>query len=332
MVEVATVAVGVFAVLALVLGVIWLARSDILDPSDDDESRDELRARQDSEDWTIPLRKRYKALPGPARILIIALTATAIAAAYALVQFFRTGAPADSFLNREVQYAIVGVVGVVGGIYVTRWFDRRAARVFVAYDSEDEDEVESIPYMKDSTRVRNGEKVIKELSKGRLLGLWWRYRQVGERRELRESNQSLPEDLIEHQIPRHAIELPTGDYVVSTRADGDIVLSGGANPDKSYQSKNQMSYEESVRLRERYRRMRTRLRAAEATKAELSNEVKRLRKMIENREYREREDLINDLDKVLSSFEGILEPAASTNGYRPGENNLRIPESEEAET
>lgn len=307
--NVTTVEVGVIAAVGVVAIAIYLAKRGLFDPSEEDESRDELRERQSREDWSIPARKRVKALPGPLRVLLVGMVVVTVIVSYGLYQYFRTGAPADSFLTTEVQFGAVAFVGVVLGIGLARWFDKRRRSLWVAYEGEGEEpQVGEIPVMTDDQEVRDGRQVVKELARNRLLGLFNRYRQVGERRELR-SNQSLPSDRVEHLVPDHSINLPSGDFFVETQSEGDKVLSGGSSADLTYRSQNQMSYEESVTLRERMSRLRSRMRAVKATNAQLMDDIKKLRKEIENREYQEREALVEEIDEILTAMGPALQMA-----------------------
>lgn len=305
--ELQTIVVGVLAALAAVALAIYVGKRGILDTSEEDQSRDEIRERQERDDWSIPARKRYKALPGPLRALAVATVLVGVAAAYGLTIYLRTGAPAGSFLTSEVQYAIVGVAGVFGGVYLTRKMDSRRARMWVAHEREGEEPaIDEIPFNTASRTIRNGATIVTELARHRIFGLFNRYRQVGERRELR-SNNSLPSDRVEHNIPPHAVELPSGDVYIPTQEDGDRVLAGGSQADKTYRSKNQMSYEESVTLREKMSRMRSRMQAVKATNAQLMDDIKSMKKEIENREYQEREDLVDELGEMLEALAPALQ-------------------------
>jgi hypothetical protein len=254
-----------------------------------------------------------------------------LGAIVALVRFFRTGAPASSFLTREWQFATVAVVGVVGGVWVARWFDGRRSTLWVEYESQgSEPTVEEIPFMKNSIESRNGDKIVKELGKGRLFGLFSRYRQVGERRELR-GNNSLPSDRIQHRVPPHATELPNGDIEVETRPDGDVVLGGGAEADKTYRSQNEMSREEAIRIRNRMQMLQTKSKARKAKVAELHSQVNKLEKAIENEEYRQREDLINDLNEMMEAFKPFMDSQGFGGGFSPASTLQAAENGEEAE-
>jgi hypothetical protein len=175
---------------------------------------------------------------------------------------------------------------------------------------------ERVPFMADSREFRDGDAIVKEVANSRLFGLVWRYRQVAERRGLRHS-ESLPEDVVEHMLPEHAWETPDGNVIIRTHSEGDQVLTGATEPDKTYSSPRQLSREEAIRLREERRRINAELANVKATNAQLMRQIRTLRKQLKNEEYNEREDLIKDLGELLEQFAPLVNDQHDSQESRP---------------
>jgi hypothetical protein len=310
---------------ALVLGgvglVVWLVKRGTFEPdatnTDAGEERQELATRQRADDWTVPLRRRYKALPGPARTLVAVMVLLVIALAALMYQILQSGQPLTQAVDYRVAAGLIGLVGVVGGIRMERWFRARVRYAYIMYEREGErPRCERVPFMADSREFRDGDAIVKEVASSRLFGLVWRYRQVAERRGLRNS-ESLPEDVVEHMLPEHAWETPDGNVIIRTHSEGDQVLTGATEPDKTYSSPRQLSREEAIRLREERKRINAELTNTKATNAQLMRQIRTLRKQLKNEEYNEREDLIEDLGELLEQFAPLVNDQHETHESRP---------------
>jgi hypothetical protein len=290
--------------------VIWLVKRGTFEPdatnTESGQERAELTAREQSGDWTVPLRRRYKALPGPARLFVGLMLVLVIGFAALMYQILQSGRPLGAVVDVRIAAASIGVLGIVAGVRLEQWARDRVRYAYVFYEREgSEPAAERVPFMATSREFRDGSEIVKEVAGSRLFGLVWRYRQVAERRGLRES-ESLPEDIVEHMLPEHAWETPDGNVVIRTHAEGDKVLTGATEPDKTYSSPRQLSREEAIKLREERRRINAELSNVKATNAELMRQIRQLRKRIKNEEYHERQDLITDLGELLEQFAPLV--------------------------
>lgn len=299
--------------------VVWIVKRGTFEQANtqSSEERSELSARNRAEDWTVPLRRRYKALPGPARFLVGVLVLLVVAFSALMYHILQSGKPLGQVVDVRLAAASIGVIGVVGGIRLERSLRDRARYAYVFYERDNGDpDCERIPFMSRSREFRDGTEIVKEVSNSRLFGLVWRYRQVAERRGLRETD-SLPEDIVEHMLPAHAWECPDGNIVIRTHAKGDKVLSGPTEPDKTYSSPRQLSREESIKQREERKRLQAELDNIKATNAQLMRQIRTLRKSIKNEEYHEREDLIDDLGQLLEQFAPLVNDQHDNGQSRP---------------
>lgn len=309
------------ALLVGLAGLMWLVKRGTFEPNatntDTGEEREEMRARDRAEDFSVPLRRRVKALPGPARILILVMGALVVGFAALTYQILQAGKPLTQVVDVRIAAASLAVIGLAGGVRLERWLQSRVRYAYVFFEREGgAPDSEAVPFMADSREFRDGDEIVKEVSNSRLFGLVWRYRQVAERRGLRES-ESLPEDIVEHMVPDHAWECPDGNVVIRTHRSGDKVLTGAAEPDKTYSSPRQLSREESIKLREQRRRVNAELKNVKATNAELMRQIRKLRKKIKTEEYTERSDLLDDLDTLLESLAPLVNEHQDSNDRRP---------------
>lgn len=301
------IAVGAGVVVLVVGAIIWLAKRGTFEPEATNEEsqreREELAESVSATDYHIPFRKRVSSWSGPMKVFVASLGLLAMVGGAIVYQIMRTGSPANQYLTREVQFALVGVIGVAGGVHLKSWFDDQLGYVDVTYERAGaENLVERIPYAKTSER-RDGTIKVQEVAPTRLFGLFWRYRQVGEDRRLRGADKPL-DDVITLQIPDHGEERPDGSgFHVTTSENGDRVLAGAtATADLTFGSPNNLSDERSIQLREKNKRKEAELRAVQSTNAQLQQEVRKLRKKVENEEYDDRAALMEDFGNFAEMF------------------------------
>lgn len=307
---VSDVAVGAVVVVAVVGGVLWLARRGTFQQDSGDETgaeREELAESVGQQDFHIPFRRRIKTWSAPYKVFVGSLVLLGFGAGFAAYQVMKTGSPAHQYITREVRFAAVAVLGIGGGARLRAWSNNQIGHLDVAYERDGKEPVvERIPYLKGSERVRDGCVVVSEVAENRLFGLFWRFKQVGEDRRLRAEDKPL-DDVIQHQIPEHGVERPDGSgYYVMTSQNGDTTLSGATSvADVTYSSPNSLSDERATQIREEKKRMKARLNATKATNAELYQRIDKLEKSIRNDEYDDRTQLMEDLDRFagfLSTF------------------------------
>lgn len=325
------VAIGAAVVIAVVGTLVWLGKRGFFEPDTNTESQEEREEHADSigsQDFRIPFRKRVGSWSLPYKVFVASLGLVGVLGGVMTYQVMKTGSPVQQYITREVRYGLIALVGVGGGVYLKRWFDAQVGSLYVTYERAGQENItERIPYAKQAVRRRNGVRTLPEIAESRLLGLFWRYRQVGEDRRLRGGDKPL-DDVISHKVPDHGEQLPDDEgYAVTTRAEGDEILSGATSTaDVTYASPNSLSDERATQLREQNRRKDAELRAVQATNAELYKQIRKMRKKIENEEYQHRTDLIEDFDDFAEMFStlrvNIKDEASdgSTSALENGEN------------
>ncbi|WP_227132343.1 hypothetical protein [Halorubellus salinus] len=321
------VAVGLAVVVLVVGSMIWLAKKGFFAPDTNEESqeeRQELEESSGSQDFSIPFRKRARSWSGPYKMFVGSCVLLAVLVGYGAWDVMRTGAPASKYLTGEVRFAAIALVGVAGGVKLKAWFDSQIAYLTVEYERKGaRDLIERVPYARTAVKNHGGRTYVQEVADSRLLGLFWRFRQVGEDRRLRGGEKPL-DDVVTHQVPDHGKEVP-GDhgYHVRTQEQGDIVLEGAtSSADVTYSSPSSLSSERAVELREEKKRKDASLNATKATNAHLQKQIRSMEKKIENNEYRDREDLLEDFSrfKEMSSMRVEVEDTTErTNGQQPAD-------------
>lgn len=305
-----TVGIAVAVVVAVVGTLLWIARKGYLTPDVSDrtpEEREQFADGADDRDFRIPLRRRAKALTGPAKVFAGAVVLLFGGVTVATYQVLKTGSPIHQYITSEVQYGMVAVLGVAGGALLQRRFDDMVGHLEVVYQDHGEDVVDRVPYLKTRVRTYGGSTIVPEVARSRLVGLFPRLRQVGEDRRLRSEGKPL-DDLIQHEIPDHAAELPDGDgWVIPTHDEGDEVVAGVSSAaDVRYASPHQLSYEQATTYKSRIQAMRVRLRTTESQLAELYQQITRLETKIENEEYHQREDFMSDAKQLIDMVARVV--------------------------
>lgn len=302
--------IGIAIVLLVVVALIYIARKGYLEPEstneDDLEEREHL-TETGREDFRIPYRRRVSSWSAPMKVFVGSLVLVGLVAGFATYQIMRTGSPAHQYITREVRVGLIAIVGVAGGVKLRAWFDDQIAYLDVEYERPGQEPVvERIPYAKTGEHVTDGDLTVPQVASNRLLGLFWRYRQIREDRQLRGEDKPL-DDVVRLLVPGHAVERPDGSgYHLTTKEEGDVILSGATSiADRTFRSPNQLSTERAAQLREANKRKNAELEATRATNAELNQQIRRMRKKIENREYRDREELMKDF-KEFTDYLGAV--------------------------
>lgn len=286
-----------------------LARNGFFEPDDVNEQsqqeREELSDSIGNEDFSIPYRDRVSAWSGPYKALVGSIVLLVIGGGVATWQMLKTGSPAEQYLTTEMRTAAVAVIGVGGGVWLRGWFEAQIGRLIVVYERAGQANlVDVVEYAKTGVRRQNGNVTVPEVASNRLLGLFWRYRQVGEDRRLRSGEKPLS-DVVNHLVPDHANELPNGEgWAVQTSADGDRIITGASSTaDLAYGSPNTLSDEQATKNRGKLERKNAVLSATKATNAELTQQYQKMQKKLKNEEYAARSELIDDFDRFSEMFQ-----------------------------
>lgn len=297
----ATIA-GILSALVFAAAVIYAVRSGgLLSGSEDpnqDVGRDELAVTERRDEWEVPMLKRYKAWPASYRIAVAVIAGFFLLWVVGTYQLLKGGTTIGGFESPYAYAAAGAVVGGVGLVRLKKWSDDQVRSLDIIYEEADGDRrVEEIKYKSGSERVTpDGTRVVKEVVDNRIAGLFWRYKQIAQRRELR-GHRKLPEDVVEIGIPDHAVQVPSG-YVVRSSSDGKRIVDGPASIDLTVGSPEQMSYPRAMEIRRENRQLRVRAEARSSEAAELQRQLTTLQTKVQNQEYREREDLIDDIKSL----------------------------------
>lgn len=319
-------AIGAVVVVFVIGGFVLASRRGWLEPEtadDDGGDREDLADAANREDYRIPYRRRIKTWSGPMKVFVASLMFLSVGIVIFAYQVLKTGSPMGKYLTREVRYGLIALVGIGGGVVLARLLDVQIGHLTVIYERAGEENiVDRVPYAKTGVRRRDGKVTVPEISDNRLLGLLWRYRQRGEDRRLRGGEKPV-EDVIRHQVPGHGVEIPDGSgFHVTTREDGDEILDGASASDITYSSPNSLSNERATQLREERRRKEAELQAVKATNAQLFKQVKDMRKKIENEEYEDKHELIEEFERfseIANNLSNSFHSSDSRNGHKDGE-------------
>lgn len=299
-----TIALGVLAVILTVGGITWLARSGRLEPDSTNEEsleeRDEMHSHRESFD--IPVRKRIGSWSGPMKVFVLALGAFGVLVAATGYFALKTGSPVKTYVPEWAYMVAVGLFGVGAGVRLKNKFDEEIGRLNVVYERTDgAPKTEQVLFAKDRVGSLEGNPKVPEIA-GRWLGLFPRYRMIGEHRELRGGQKPL-NDILEHAVPDHGVELPNGDYVVTTREEGEVYMKGATSrADITYRSTNSLSDERAQELRAKNSQMEARVKTLSALNSDLDSQLNKMRKRLENEDYKTRQDLMEDFQQFSDMY------------------------------
>lgn len=319
------IALGVLVVLLVVGGLIWLARTGRLEPkntnAESPAERDEMQAHRES--FNIPASKRIGAWSGPRKAFFFGLAALGVVGAATGYFALKTGSPVKTYVPDWGYVVAVGLFGVGAGVRLDRYFDDMIGTIDVVYEQSDgPPKAEQIEFAKTRVGSLEGNPKVPEVA-DRLFGLFPRYRLVGEHKELRGSQKPLG-DILEIAIPDHGVEMPNGDYHVTTKAEGEILLTGATSrADITYGSTNSLSDERAQEIRSEKNQLEARNRTLSALNAELNSQVRTMSKRLENEDYKTREELVDDFER-FSDIANAMNVKISDdrgNGKRAGEEN-----------
>ncbi|ADB63922.1 hypothetical protein Htur_5034 (plasmid) [Haloterrigena turkmenica DSM 5511] len=246
----------------------------------------------------IPVRDKPRQLPTELKIISFCLIGICAIVAFYTYQFLKNGSPAEFQYTAQLQFAVIALIGVGTGVAYRGHKDSHVGEIHVINESKNGDvnSEHTILYEKSSAETTNGKMLIKELRDERLFGLFRRYKLVGHDRNLR-SDRPLG-DIITHEIHSDAVELEDGKWVMRTQ--GRITVDGGTNnpADYRYHPPVRLPYEKMVKQQEQMRKKDIRMDSLRAQLAEAHSQIGDLVRVLENGEYRQREELKDDLRDI----------------------------------
>ncbi|AEH39529.1 hypothetical protein [Halopiger xanaduensis] len=248
----------------------------------------------------IPVRDKPRQLPVELKIISFCLLAICGVVGFYTYQFLKNGSPAEFGYTTQVQYALVAFVALGAGVAYRGYKDSSVGEVHVVYESEDGEQAESeetIYYDRNAVEYQeDGSMLVQELRDERIFGLFRRRKLAGHDRKLR-SDRPLG-DIVTHEIHSDATKLEDGKWEMRTQ--GQITIDGGTNnaADYRYHPPLRLPYEKQVKQQEEMRKMEIEKKSLRAQLAEAHNQIDDLVTILENGEYRQREQVMDELREV----------------------------------
>jgi len=260
----------------------------------------------------IPVRDKPRQLPFELKVLSFCVMAIVGVIGFYAYQFLKNGSPAEFQYTTQLQYAAVALFAMGAGVAYRGRKDGHVGEIHLINESEtgEVDSERTIYFdLRSAQPQDDGRMLVKELRDERLFGLFRRYKLVGHDRKLR-ADRPLG-DIITHELHSDAVELEDGKWVMRTQ--GEIVVDGGTNKpaDYRYHPPMRLPYEKMVKQQEQMRKMRIDMKSLRAEKAEAHNRLDDLIRILENSEYRQREDVKSDIKDIKDLVE-------------PGQNNYTV--------
>lgn len=321
---------GVTAVvIVLVIG--WfVTRWGVFDDDTEDEGAERIdRDQQNQRELDrIPIRDKHRQLTLPMKVLIVAAFLVSGAIGFYTYQFFKTGNPTEFAYIRELQYMVVAVVGVGGGVLFKDHINGRLGKLeidFESTDGTDIDQTSTVWFLWSETQARDdGTLKVKALFPSLILRLFPRKRLVGHDPRLR-GDRPLGKR-IKYEVPRSARELEDGFYI---RTQGEKIVGGAASTDVDVRFKPpyELPYEAYVAQREQRKKMQLRLESAQAKRAEAEQQLQELKKLVKNNEYQERVEVLDEIERITDI---VMPSQDQINLQQPGYNRQRqVPQSQQ---
>lgn len=297
------VAIGVIAVVLVVLVLVALDRWGVFQDDDENQNsgtaRVEREARQE-EVGSLSVFERHKSLTLPGKVVALSTGLLVLSAGVYGYYTLKNGAPVEVPYVRSIQAGGVGIVGLLAGVGLANAKTRSRGRLEVVFEGDDARETDTEVVWFDPSESEtdsNGRTVIYEHFSTRILGLFGRRKLVGHDRELR-SRRNVLGDLVAHRIPDHAVRVSDDHYLVRTQ--GRKVVSGPSSAaDYEYRSPIELSYEKYLQQREANRKMQMRIDSMSAQLGEAQSQLRDFRRRLETREYRSREEAREEIKEII---------------------------------
>lgn len=247
----------------------------------------------------IPVRDKPRQLPIELKIISFCLMAIVGIIGFYSYQLLKNGSPAEFQYTTQAQYALVALFAMGAGVAYRGHKDGDVGEIHLINESENGeiDSERTILFDRGSAeRQDDGRMLVKELRDERLFGLFRRFKLVGHDRKLR-SDRPLG-DIVTHEIHSDAVKLADGKWVMRTQ--GEIIVDGGTDKpaDYRYHPPLRLPYEKQVKQQEQMRKKDIQMKSLRAQLAEAHSQIGDLVRIIENGEYRQREELKDDLRDI----------------------------------
>lgn len=245
----------------------------------------------------IPIRDKPRQLPTELKILSFAILGIAAVIAYYTYRLLRTGNVGQFAYTTQIEYSLVALIGVAAGVAYRGHKDADVGEVHVIYESDDGTDVESeetILFDRSSVTYQDdGSMLVREYRDERLLGLFRRYKLAGHDRKLR-ADRPLG-DIVMHEINSDAVRLDDGVYEMRTQKQNVVPGDTNSAADYTYKPPLRLPYEKQIQQQNEMRKMEIESKSLRAQLAKAHSEIDDLVRILETDEYREREQLKDDM-------------------------------------
>jgi hypothetical protein len=263
---------------------------------------------------SIPISARARALSTTAKIMFGSIGLLILIIAIFVYQTVRTGSPAEVMFADQLETGAKVLIGVAVGVIGGNLARKNEGLLVNIYETDSGDyRVEELPVdIQDVDADDEGQKVVTEYKKRRVIGLFRRHKHVGEDPEL-EGTHRAPGKPVTHQIADHSVEIDDGMWVQRTEGR-QKTTDPSTKPDYIYSAPVELSYDMYINMKESKRRMSQRLKGASATIAVLERELEKLTRMLKSGRYKEREELLDEVERIA----GIVQVEEhEQNGQKP---------------
>ena len=324
--EIQTILLAALVVAVVVFGAWYIRRTTREDHSEETEHiESESHVKGGA---SIPITARAKGMSRPAKVMFGSIGLLFVVLAIFVYQTLSTGSPAEILFADQLGTAAVALVGVVGGVIITNAASRNEGHVYNIYETNSGDtRTEVVPV--DTSGIEadsEGHDVVAEYHPRRFLGLFRRYKHVGEDAEL-DGTHRAPGKIIKHQIADHAVEVDDGVWVQRTSGRDDT-KSPSVEPDYIYDAPIELAYDTYLNMQESVRRMEQRLKGAQATIAVLERELNKLRDRLETGKYKTEDAVLDRFDKMM----GIIQQQPQTDPAQQDARSTHVSVNEQSDS
>ncbi|MFC4553552.1 MULTISPECIES: hypothetical protein [Halorussus] len=302
-----TLILGGVAVLIVVLVLVAIDRWGVFESDDENANSGTERLRQEAEreydDYTVSIFKKHKTLTLPAKVLTVCVSLIFVGGLAYVYLTLKNGAPVElPYANAMQQFAVVAVSFFVGVGYANR---RERGRLEIIHEDRDGEVRKSeTKYFRPSEMEadRDGNPIVYETFRTRILGLFERRKLAVHDRELR-GKRAILHDKIAHEIPSHATQIRDNEWVILTTQRKTTENPDQKAADYRYAPPIQLDYESYVKQRERVQKMEMKYDSMKAQLAETEQEVRRLSDRLEAKDTDVRESFKNDMLEILNTLQ-----------------------------
>lgn len=292
---------GVTAVVIVLLVGYFVTKWGVFDNESEDEGADSISREEERQQELdrIPLRDKHRQLTLPMKVLLFALALASLITTYYIYRFLKTGSPVTFQYVRELQFMAVAVAGVGGGVWFRSWARGRVGRLEIDFEGTDGtavDETNTVYFLyREATARDDGTIKVRALFPTLIASLFPRKRLAGHDPRLR-GDRPLGKR-VTYEVPLHARELDDGYYV---RTQGEQIVNGAAptDVDVRFSPPYELPYKAYVAQREQLQKKETRMDSLRAQKAEAEAQLRDLKRLIENTEYREQDQVLDQIERV----------------------------------